>query len=388
MSVLPFSALSSLAAEAGLSLLAVSGVGDLVEDGSRLTAWQDAGLAADMSYMKRPAELLASPARLLPSARSIVVVAVFYERSPKEPLATGYGRVARYAWGRDYHRVLRRRLGELVERVERHLGAAVEHRFFSDSVPLLERALAVRAGLGFIGKNTMAILPKQGSFFFLGEVLWNLEIEGLPILPVPRSHCGGCTRCLTSCPTNAFTRERTLDAARCISYLTIEKRGALRLSEREALGEWIFGCDICQEVCPFNAAALKRSFGASVPELSREFGVGPALDLSEVLQLRSDDAFRARFQGTPLMRTKREGLLRNATVVAANTQADRLLPLVMEVANGDSSLVVRGHALWSAAVMASREGNAALARVRELLERASEDLQEEVGLIRASFPAL
>ncbi|NBX40819.1 MAG: hypothetical protein EBR15_05265, partial [Gammaproteobacteria bacterium] len=178
----------------------------------------------------------------------------------------------------------------------------------------------------------------------LGEVLWDIEIEGLPLRPEPRRNCGTCTRCLDLCPTKAFVRERMLDAGRCISYLSIEKRGALQASERNALGEWVFGCDICQEVCPYNAAPLKQHFGASVPELSREAGVGPMLNLADLLSLRSDQAFAKKFQGTALMRAKREGLLRNAAVVAANTMAVSVLPVLIELVGRDPSPVVCRHA--------------------------------------------
>jgi epoxyqueuosine reductase len=342
-----------------------------------------------MKFMERPSELLSTPAKLLPSVKSVVVVAVAYERTPRPELAPGYGRIARYAWGRDYHKVLRHRLERLLEVVQSHVGAPIEYRVFADSVPLLERALARRSGLGFIGKNTMAIIPKEGSFFFLGELLWNLEVER-PVEPHRSpSSCGTCTNCLSRCPSGAFVKERVLDAGRCISYLTIEKRSALTYQEREWVGEWLFGCDICQEVCPFNIVPLKKRYGPQVPELGRDAGVGPAVSLERVLRMRSDEEYRGMFQGTAVMRAKREGLARNAAVVAANTHAEGLFPLLGEVVRGDPSPLVRQHALWATAVMASRMGEGAIAEVKTLLDAAVHDghhgVQEEVRTLRAQL---
>jgi epoxyqueuosine reductase len=180
-----------------------------------------------------------------------------------------------------------------------------------------------------------------------------------------------------------------LDAGRCISYLTIEKRSALTYQEREWLGEWLFGCDVCQEVCPFNIVPIKKRLKAHVPELLAEAGVGPAVSLERVLRMRGDDEFAAVFQGTALMRAKRAGLARNAAIVAANTQADYLFPLLGEVAQGDPSALVRGHALWATAVIASRTGERDVATVKTLLDRALHDtdigVREECAMIRTQL---
>ncbi|MEY4667518.1 MAG: hypothetical protein RL518_217 [Pseudomonadota bacterium] len=389
MTTLTLEQLTSLAAQVGLSVVAVATPEELSEDRPRLEEWQERGLAAEMGYMERSSELLTTPARLLPSVRTVVVVAVFYEQAPRSPLQPGYGRIARYAWGRDYHKVLRRRLEMLLELVQAQVGDPIEYRVFADSVPLLERALARRSGLGFIGKNTMAIIPKQGSFFFLGELLWNLNVESPPEPVRSPASCRACTQCLSHCPTGAFVQERVLDAGRCISYLTIEKRNALSYQEREWLGEWLFGCDICQEVCPFNIVPIKKSRGPQVPELGREAGIGPSVSLAQVLRMRTDEEYRAVFQGTALMRAKREGLARNAAVVAANTHAEDLFPLLGEVARYDPSPIVRQHSLWAAAVMASRMGEGAIATARGLLDASSRDaaegVQEEVRTVRAQL---
>ena len=389
MTPLTLEHLKNLAAQVGLSVVTVTTPEELTEDRAHLEAWQEQGLAAEMGFMERSSELLASPSKLLPSVKSVVVIAVHYERTPRPELTPGYGRIARYAWGRDYHKVLRRRLERLVEVVSADVGHPLEYRVFADSVPLLERALARRSGLGFIGKNTMAIIPKEGSFFLLGELLWNLEIERPAENHRSPSSCKSCTNCLSGCPTGAFVKERVLDAGRCISYLTIEKRSALTYQEREWIGEWLFGCDICQEVCPFNIVPLKKRLAPLVPELGRDAGVGPIVSLERVLRMRSDDEYRAVFQGTAVMRAKREGLARNAAVVAANTHAEDLFPLLQEVAQRDPSALVRQHALWATAVMAPRLGEGAIAGVKALLDRGAHDsdkgIQEELLTLRTQL---
>lgn len=389
MTTLTLEQLRILAAEVGLSVVSVTTADDLEGARGHLEAWQRDGLAAEMEYMKRSADLLTSPRRLLATARSVVTIAVFYERSPRLPLEPGHGRIARYAWGRDYHKALRRRLERLVHVAERHLGRSVECRVFADSVPLLERALANRSGLGFIGKNTMAILPKEGSFFFLGELLWDVEIEQIPTTRSSPAHCGSCSRCISGCPTGAFVKDRVMDAGRCISYLTIEKRSALTFQEREWLGEWLFGCDVCQEVCPFNVVPLRKRSHDHAPELGREQGIGPSISLERVLSLKDDAEYTGLFQGTALMRAKRVGLARNAAVVAANTHAEHLFPLLAEVAQGDPSPIVRRHALWASAVIASRGGSGEVERVKNLLDRAARELdqgvRDECDLVRAQL---
>ena len=388
MAMLTLPQLRSLAAEVGLSVVSVTSSEDLEGARQHLEGWQREGFAAEMEYMNRSSDLLVSPRRLLSAARSVVTIAVFYERVPRLPLEQGHGRIARYAWGRDYHKVLRRRLKALLEATERYLGHSVQSRVFADSVPLLERALANRSGLGFIGKNTMAILPKEGSFFFLGELLWDVEVESPPKAP-SAAHCGSCTRCISQCPTGAFVKERVLDARRCISYLTIEKRSALTHQEREWLGEWLFGCDVCQEVCPFNVVPLRTRSRDHARELSREQGVGPSLSLERVLSLKGDTEFTALFKGTPLMRAKRAGLARNAAIVAANTHSDFLFPVLVDLAQGDPAPLVRRHALWASAVISSRTGGRDIVRVKELMEKAAKevdgDVLEECELIRTQL---
>lgn len=378
MQSLAFTDLQVLARGVGLDVVGVTDAAQLHRDLEHLKSWQEAGYAGDMEYMLRDPELLASPGRLMEGVRSVVTVALAYDRAPRPALTPGFGRVARYAWGRDYHKVVRKRLELLIRGVEEHLGRKLSFRVFSDSVPLLERALAKRSEISFIGKNTMAIVPGRGSFFLLGEVLWELDIVDREPAPPSASHCGRCSNCLSGCPTGAFVSERVLDARRCISYLTIEKRGVLTHVERGWIGEWVFGCDICQEVCPFNFVPLKKRERASIFEFNAEQGVGPALDLRRVLEIRSHDEFVRYFGGTALMRAKREGLLRNAAVVGANTCAVELIEPLRLAVREDESPIVRQHAVWALTSLGVRQGGSALDLVKDTLLAARHDTSGEV----------
>jgi epoxyqueuosine reductase len=382
MHTINLQALREVAARLGLAIVGVAKVSGFEQERDRLIAWQQAGHAGDMAYMQRDAGLLSDPLRLMGAARTVVSIGAYYDRGPREPLRPGYGRVARYAWGRDYHKVLRVRLERLAVEVSRLLGGDLAYRVFSDSVPLLERAVARQAGLGFIGKNTMLIIPRAGSFLFLGEIVCDLEVTGLPEeASAPTGSCGECSRCLNGCPTGAFVSERVLDARRCISYLTIEKRGVLLWHEREAIGDWLFGCDVCQDLCPFNALPLRRRLPPTCAEFSPVAGVGQMVSLAEVLSLRTDAEYVARFGGTPLMRAKREGLVRNAATVAANVGFFELTPKLRTVFLSDPSGVVRAHSLWSVARLSRGCGSAARADTEDLIRRGLQDsdpaVQEE-----------
>ncbi len=375
--------LQEWASALGLSFLGAAPVGlPLAEDRERLRVWQERQQHGGMAFMARPPELLTTPHQLMPSATSLVSFAAFYDRGPApHSLPVGFGRVARYAWGRDYHRVLKRTLELLVAKVTSALGRPVQARIFSDAVPLLERAIGREVGGGFVGKNTMLIQPSgRGSFFFLCEVLWDVEVEDQKEVRSPSENqgsCGSCTRCVTRCPTEAFPEPYVLDARRCISYLSIEKRGALTEWERAALGEWVFGCDVCQEVCPFNHQALKAESPASLVQLSASSGVGHRLDLKELLTLRTDGEFVERFGGTALMRTKREGLLRNASVVAGNTVAEQLVDQLSDCVREDPSPVIRSHALWAVAKIQNKAGGFS-AHLEGLIAIALKDVDAQV----------
>ncbi|WKZ56968.1 MAG: tRNA epoxyqueuosine(34) reductase QueG [Bdellovibrionota bacterium] len=375
MAVLSYTDLECMTAGHALTLLGVVPLGAIRHEETRLRVWQEQGCHGEMGYMGRDPELFTHPERLLEQARSIVSFAVRYSSRAHPARPQGFGRVARYAWGRDYHQVLPQRLEALLGDVATNVGSRPAVRIFSDAVPLLERAVAARTGSGFIGKNTMFIRSGVGSHFFLAEVLWDIEVVDVPAERHSTGRCGECTRCLQRCPTNAFVAPYILDARRCISYLSIEKRGDLNVPERRMLGEWLFGCDVCQEACPFNHSAHE----ADLAEFEEEGGVGPLVELVQVLSLRSSEAFKKRFQGTPLMRAKREGLLRNAACVAANTRAEPLVGILAKAAIEDPAAVVRKTCLWAHAQLS---GSRALLEARRTVEEPV--VVEEIEALLAS----
>ncbi|MBI1830656.1 MAG: tRNA epoxyqueuosine(34) reductase QueG [Planctomycetes bacterium] len=307
---------------------------------AHLQDWLGQGFAGEMEYMSRHEDAHRHPNSILPSVVSVVMVGINY-KPPDSVLSTPYsvptGRIARYAGGLDYHDVLRGKLTALLDWVQR-AAPGTRGRAVVDTAPLLERDFARRAGLGWFGKNTMLLNKKLGSYFFLGALLLDLE---LPIdEPFESSHCGTCTACLDACPTDAFVGPFQLDARRCISYLTIELRGSIPLDLRADMGDWIFGCDVCQEVCPWNRKAPIGHEAALEPN-----AVGLELDLVEVLGM-SEEEFRRRFRPTTLWRTKRAGLLRNAAIALGNRGDRRALP-ALERALDDAAPVVREAAAWA-----------------------------------------
>jgi epoxyqueuosine reductase len=248
--------------------------------------------------------------------------------------------VAAYAWGDDYHDVLPERLRSLVGFIEDRVGQPVPNRCYTDTGPLLERELAQRAGLGWIGKNTCLIHPRQGSYFLLAEILLALDLDIDP--PFQTDHCGSCTRCIDACPTGCILPDRTLDASRCISYLTIELKGAIPLELRSRVGEWVFGCDLCQQVCPWN---LRFASPHGDPCFAPRPGV-PQPDLALEISL-SPEAFNLKFKGSPLKRAKRGGYLRNVALALGNAGDPQAAgPLIAALAN-DARPLVRGHAAWA-----------------------------------------
>jgi epoxyqueuosine reductase len=345
------------AREIGFEVAGIASIEPLQRDDAAFHRWCEAGYAAGMDYMTRRTELHAHPRALVSRARSIITLAVdHYAEAPEFTHESRYGRVARYAWGLDYHDVVKPRLHALVTKIEALAGREIHSRCFVDAVPLLERAVAARAGLGFFGKNTNLIQPRNGSWFFLSEILLDLELPA--DAQEIKVSCGTCRRCIDACPTDAFVAPYQLDSNRCISYLTIENKGAIPRELREAVGEWVFGCDVCQDVCPFNRFAKETRW----PEFKAGAGAGPRLDLIEVLSIASDEEFRNRFRGTPLTRPKRRGLLRNAAVVAANVEATAVVPALIERIEHDAEPLIRSHALWALARLDEK-------RARSLSER-------------------
>jgi len=352
-------ALRDLAALHGFAVVGVSTAELLAEALVSLERWWAAGHGADLAWMGRNPPERADPRTLLPAVRSVVSVVV--EHGPPLPFAAEgrYGRVARYAAGRDYHAVLLPRLRALGRDLARACGARRSVALVDHS-PFLERAAAARAGLGFFGKNTCLLRAGGGSYFLLGEVLLDAEVPtGPPEVRPADARCGTCRRCLDLCPTGAFPSPFVLDARRCVSYLTIESRGPIPRELRSGVGPWVFGCDACQEACPFNRFAGPSAW----PELGPEAGVGARLDLVATLSLGDDAAFSRRFAGTPLLRPGRAGLVRNAAVVARNVGAEAAVPALRTRAREGAQGLVRGHALHALAALAP-------AVARPLAERA------------------
>ena len=295
-------------------------------------AWLAAGHAGSMSYLARGRDARRDPARLLPGVRSVIAVALSYKPSADDPSWSG---VASYARGRDYHDVMRQRLSTLADFVREAAGLETATRVAVDTSAVLERDLAARAGLGWIGKNTNLLAPGIGSLFFIGIVLTTVALDIDDALP---DRCGTCTACLDACPTQAFVGPYVLDARRCISYLTIEHRGDFDERLRESLGAWLFGCDVCQDVCPWNTKA----------STSREpaFSPGAPLESPAALLGMSPDAFRARFRGSAMTRAKRAGLLRNAALVLGNRRDRDAVPALTSALD-DPDATVREAASWA-----------------------------------------
>jgi epoxyqueuosine reductase len=300
-----------------------------------------------MAWLNEARTRLATrPQELLRGARSLIVVAVSYRT--EEPDATQHsalstqhsraGRVARYAWGSDYHDVMKARLTLLTEFLSEKVGHTVRARTFVDDGPLVERDAAVRAGLGFRGKNTN-LLTSIGSFVFLGALLTDVELEfDRPI----QKDCGSCRICIDACPTDALDQAYHLAAERCIAYLTIEHRGPIDTDLRPKLGDWIFGCDICQEVCPYNASTRGKPRGW----FEFEPRLGTRLDLASVLAM-DDEGFRETFRGSPVKRAKRRGLVRNAALALGNVGLPEDRRTLERVTADDPDLVVRDAAEWA-----------------------------------------
>lgn len=303
----------------------------------RLREWLDREYDGEMRYMRERAELLRHPASVLPSVRSVVMVGMNYFTDAACGLA-GAARIARYAQGqRDYHDLLRERLNTLLKWVQEQVPGA-RGRGVVDTAPLLERDFARRAGLGWFGKNTMLLNKSMGSWFFLGALLLDLDLT--PDAPHFGSHCGTCTACLDACPTDAFPEPGVLDARRCISYLTIELRGPMPEELRADVGDWLFGCDICQDVCPWN----RKAPATTAPALQPRDDIA-ALDPVELLGL-SEEEFRRRFRDTPLFRTKRRGLIRNAAIVLGNSCDPAALPALRRALD-DPDTVIQDTVRWA-----------------------------------------
>ena len=331
-----------------------------------------------MRWMERDPARRANPAAILPAARTVISVALGYYRGDWPAAPTGEpapprGKIARYAWGRDYHKRLKKRLLRLVAAI-RELEPAARTLAYVDTGPVLDRAWAERAGLGWIGKNTNVILKGRGSWSFLGEIVTDLPIT--PDSPA-RNYCGRCARCIAACPTGAIVGPYELDARRCISYLTIEHRGPIPVELRPAIGTRIFGCDDCQEVCPWNRFATRTA--------NPDFAERPEQQTPELIPLLRLDAssFADRYQGTAVRRAGRDRFVRNVAVALGNLgDAGATEPLRLALVS-DPSALVRGHAAWALGRIGGPEARAALASARRA--EADPDVRLEIEYAQGNF---
>lgn len=309
--------IKSTASGLGFHRVGITSADPVGEAGRRFSEWLADGFAGEMAYLQKSPEIRSDPKLRFPEAKSVICLALNYYPTvppdPSVPEGSPRGKVARYAWGEDYHTIIEEKLALLISAIEDRGGRC--WKGYVDHGPLLERAFAERAGLGFIGKNTTLITPDYGSWVFLAEVVTDLElIEDLPMT----SQCGSCRRCLDACPTGALTEAYRLDARRCISYLTIENKKEIPEEFHPQMEGWLFGCDICQEVCPYNRIPVQTD----VERFSPERGAGPSLSLEEIRSIEDNRRFKERFSHTPLVRTKRSGLIRNANAIQVSQGED------------------------------------------------------------------
>lgn len=344
-------------------------------------SWLDRAFHGEMDYMARPDRVLRREDLnvILPGVKSIICVGLDYATSEPPPEIRNdpsRGRISNYAWGADYHDVMTPSLNKLAEWLRAQTEAEVANKIYVDTGALLERDHAQIARLGFAGKNTMLINPRGGSWFFLGELLTTVELAADEIRQ-PMPGCGSCSRCLTACPTNAFPEPHVLDARRCISYLTIELKGWIPRELRPLMGNWIYGCDVCQEVCPFNRFSVPSREGSFYPA-GWETVAPPLLDLLDL----DEESFQDRFANSPIRRIKRNRLVRNACVAAGNWGDRAAVPALIRLLADDES-IIRGHAAWAL-------GKTKVNKARLILEQVlrNETNNDVVAEIKASLESL
>ncbi len=336
-----YEAISRWAKELGFQDVGFTGI-DLGVHRARLSRWVEAGYQGEMEWMQRQQDKRGRPELLIPGTVTLLSLRMDYLPEGAEPLTilkdSHKGYVSRYALGRDYHKLMRRRLSRLAKKIEKVLGGG-RYRAFVDSAPVLERAVAEQSGLGWIAKNTMLINEQAGSYFFLGEIYTDIPFE--PSQPRTQGHCGTCTACLTACPTNAFVAPFILDARRCISYLTIEHPGNIDEDLRPLMGNRIYGCDDCQLVCPWN------KFAKTTQE--SDFSPRHRLDEPDLCTLFqwSETEFLEYLVGSPIRRIGYERWQRNIAIALGNAAPSRRVVAALKNASDHPSAVVREHVTWA-----------------------------------------
>jgi len=396
------SVITTYALEMGFDLVRVTSAQEFDEDRKVALKRIDDGLMDGLPWFNESRVLRGtSPQELLPGARSVICLALNYLEEGQEfaESANPGGKVARYAWGRDYHKLIKKRMRAYVEGLRIKLGNEFGARWYVDDGPMLDRAAASRSGLGWFGKNTNILTPSLGSWVFLGQVVTDLELE--PDQPLKKT-CGNCVRCIDACPTGAIIAPYVIDNARCISHLTIENRGEIPKALRPLIGDWVFGCDICQDVCPVNHKTPPsptlwskneirqiQKEGMEVPQSNGEqhsSAVEQApnpvsqerittLDLIDLLEM-TEETYRLRLRGTPILRAKRAGLQRNACVALGNKGDTVAIPALRQALIVGESLV-RGHAAWALGRIGGTEAREALNQAQD--NEGDEGVLGEIG---------
>lgn len=327
------------AQELGFDLVRIVSANTIPDDAQFFEEWLQKGHAGSMDYLKKEPEKRSDPQKILPGAKSIICLGInYYQSLDDSPV-----RIARYARGRDYHKVIAQKLKKFCEFLNaqhKELAQSSDKKYV-DTGPVFERAFSQKSGLGFIGKNTCIITREFGSWIFLAEILTTLQLR--PDEQTKwKAGCGTCRRCIDICPTKAILPNRSIDATKCISYLTIENRGEIPVKLREKIGNWLFGCDLCQEICPHNVRAKPTQV-----EDFKKIRIGTQVhDLQKILEIQNDEEFLKIFAGTPMMRAKRTGMIRNACIVAGNLGEISLLPQLKKIASGQDKMLAE-HAQWA-----------------------------------------
>ncbi|MBI4395102.1 MAG: tRNA epoxyqueuosine(34) reductase QueG [Candidatus Omnitrophica bacterium] len=341
--------IKALAQEVGFHTCGIAIPKPFPEAEVALREWSSQGKHGEMKYLENYEERKNQFWKKFPDAKSVIVLGVNYfsrdisSPHPSLPPQRGegkvVGRVARYAWGEDYHKVIARKFDLLKEKIRAEAGYDVQFESAVDTKPILERALAQRAGFGFIGKQTQLLSLQFGPWLFLAELITDLELEADEPF---QGSCGTCRLCIDECPTQAIEESGYLDARKCIAYLTIEHKTEIPIELRSKIGNWVFGCDECLTVCPYTAKQKETDW----PELTEKSGVGSQVDLLKLFEIKSNREYEEKFQKSPISRANRKQLLRNACVVLGNLGSEKALPTLKKALN-ESSALIREHARWA-----------------------------------------